>query len=332
MSQTENTDRQRLLMIHEIFLGAVLLVSAVGSFAAVCMGAACKHQVYAPRFKSTGPPAWSGYPHKPHIMRAEGPFEVCLLGIDRWPCKSAALPKGLVSGYTSIVVAAILHDGVLLSSSASRNFSARVRLDEGKFPPVRSHEVGQTDFTRITFDFRSILLPVATSGHVTLDSWVEQNGVFIEGSYTTRHVPVRHASWHHGPTGGERIFGATVFGGYVRSLLRSLARFPFRKSHSDFCRCGLGHLGQQLMSQPLTRLMCGLRTCSAKSSKTAASPSTWARGSSSPTIRARRSGTCSWRLRKTQRSSCLTSCRVTDTRHSVAHLLWMRIMRERDRQ
>ena len=65
--------------------------------------------VVVERVTLPGPPPWVGEANtsqlglegSPHVHRAQGPFQVCVLGIDRWPCASDALlnpPGRLVIG------------------------------------------------------------------------------------------------------------------------------------------------------------------------------------------------------------------------------------------
>ena len=152
----------------------------------------------------------------PRIERAEGPFQVCLMGVDRWPCASDVMPRlpRLVSGIKSKMIAAVLHDGVLMNASSSSSYAAKLRLDGTVWDGVVSGN--NADMTRVTY-FIELGRSAIEDGFVAMDTWVERDGVFVEGSYTMRSVAVRSASWSaRGGSGDGMVLGAAVLGGHVR--------------------------------------------------------------------------------------------------------------------
>ena len=265
--------------------------------------------VVVERVTIPGPPPWVGEANtsqlglegSPHVHRAQGPFQVCVLGIDRWPCASDALlnpPGRLVIGmhapptlryidphrplrqprnsapapYTrqsssptavscsaraagirhakskrqagvmisrnansraphvwsaagikTKVIFAVLHNGVLMNSSISTDFAAKLRLDGAPFSaPMSGVNLDQTRIS-VTLGLGETNSS-AEDGFIAIDTWVERNGVYVEGSYTMRSVAVRSASWRaiEGGVNGT-VLGAGVLGGHVRILASPLS-------------------------------------------------------------------------------------------------------------
>jgi hypothetical protein len=119
-----------------------------------------------------------------------------------------------------------------MNSSISTDFAAKLRLDGAPFSaPMSGVNLDQTRIS-VTLGLGETNSS-AEDGFIAIDTWVERNGVYVEGSYTMRSVAVRSASWRaiEGGVNGT-VLGAGVLGGHVRILASPLSDAQSLHSHT----------------------------------------------------------------------------------------------------